>query len=196
MCPLDVRIIEKQDLETVIPELAELRISVFRDFPYLYDGDIAYEQNYLQAYRQSEQAVIIGAYEDTRLVGAATGTPLADHHDEFAEAFSGSPIDISKTFYCAESVLLPQWRGRGIGHRFFDEREAFAMAQGFTHCCFCAVKRPDNHPAQPAGYSPLDAFWKNRGYEKADGITAMFSWRDIGEREESGKIMEFWIREL
>lgn len=193
---MDIRIIEKQDMETVIPDLAELRISVFRDFPYLYDGDLAYETYYLQAYRQSEKAVIVGAFVGERLVGAATGTPLADHHEEFAGAFSGSSLDISRTFYCAESVLLPQWRGQGIGHRFFDEREGFALSNGFTHSCFCAVKRPENHPARPAGYSPLDAFWKSRGYEKADGITAMFSWRDIGESEESEKTMEFWIREL
>jgi len=28
-----------------IPELARLRIEVFRDFPYLYDGSLDYEKN-------------------------------------------------------------------------------------------------------------------------------------------------------
>ncbi|MBK1673911.1 hypothetical protein CKO35_11450 [Ectothiorhodospira shaposhnikovii] len=29
-----------------LPELARLRISVFRAYPYLYDGDTGYEENY------------------------------------------------------------------------------------------------------------------------------------------------------
>ena len=39
------------DLEAVIDDLARLRISVFRDWPYLYDGDLAYERAYLAPYR-------------------------------------------------------------------------------------------------------------------------------------------------
>ncbi len=34
-------------LAEVLPALARLRITVFRDFPYLYDGDAAYEARYL-----------------------------------------------------------------------------------------------------------------------------------------------------
>ena len=34
-------------LAQALPSLAELRIAVFRDFPYLYDGTLAYEQDYL-----------------------------------------------------------------------------------------------------------------------------------------------------
>ena len=57
---------------------------MFRDWPYLYDGDVAYERRYLETYRTSPGAVLVGAFEGDRLVGAATGTPLAEHADEFA----------------------------------------------------------------------------------------------------------------
>ena len=43
-------------LNQYIPELAELRIRVFRDFPYLYDGDLTYEEKYLQTYFQYKNA--------------------------------------------------------------------------------------------------------------------------------------------
>jgi len=36
------------DLERWISELARLRIRVFRDWPYLYDGDADYEARYLR----------------------------------------------------------------------------------------------------------------------------------------------------
>lgn len=41
------------DLIPYIPELARLRIQVFRDFPYLYDGTLDYEKGPANLYRSS-----------------------------------------------------------------------------------------------------------------------------------------------
>lgn len=183
-------------LDAALDAVARLRITVFADFPYLYDGDLAYERRYLESYRQSPRAVLVGAFDGECLVGAATGTPLADHADDFAQPFAGSGLDLDKVFYCAESVLLPQWRGRGIGHRFFDLREDHARAHGFSHSAFCAVIRPQDHPRRPADYRPLDAFWHKRGYAPLPGAIAHFSWKDVGEADETRKPLQFWIRKL
>ena len=83
--------------------------------------------------------------------------------------FCDTDVDIDRTFYFAESVLLPRYRGQGVGHRFFDRREDFARENGFTNICFCAVVRGDGHPEQPKTYSPLDPFWEKRGYAPLDG---------------------------
>nr|WP_273544928.1 GNAT family N-acetyltransferase [Heliomarina baculiformis] len=171
-----------------------MRISVFRDWPYLYDGDLAYERNYLEAYRSSDRAAVVGAFDGEKLVGAATGTPLSDHAKEFGAAFECSGIDISKVFYCAESVLLPAYRGQGIGHRFFDLRESHALNHGFKQSAFCAVIRPHDHPARPVAYTPLDPFWKSRGYKPLPGAVASFAWKDVGETEETRKQMQFWLK--
>jgi len=191
-----IRVLRREEIPAIIAALADLRITIFREFPYLYDGDVDYERRYLRAYEASDRAVIVGAFDAGRLIGAATGTPLADHHDAFAGAMDGSGLDPATVFYCAESVLLPDYRGRGIGHVFFDEREAHAKRLGFTHCCFCAVVRADNHPDRPMDYSPLDRFWNRRGYAKLDGGTTLFDWKDIGALEETGKTMQFWLRKL
>lgn len=183
-------------LDAALDAVAQLRITVFADFPYLYDGDLAYERRYLESYRQSPRAVLVGAFDGDSLVGAATGTPLADHADDFAQALAGSGLDLDKVFYCAESVLLPQWRGRGIGHRFFDLREDHARTHGFSHSAFCAVIRPGDHPSRPAGYRPLDDFWRKRGYAPLEGVIAEFSWKDVGQAGETRKPLQFWIRRL
>ena len=183
-------------LDSALDAVARLRITVFADFPYLYDGDLAYERRYLESYRQSPRAVLVGALDGDSLVGAATGTPLADHADDFAQAFAGSGLGLDKVFYCAESVLLPQWRGRGIGHRFFDLRENHARTLGFSHSAFCAVIRPQDHPRRPADYRPLDDFWRKRGYAPLPGAIAHFSWKDVGEAGETRKPLQFWIRKL
>lgn len=193
---LDVRALIGADLGPALADVARLRIDVFRDWPYLYDGDLAYEESYLQAYRKSGRAIVVGAYDGADLVGASTGTPLADHADDFAAAFDGTGIALDDVFYCAESVLLPEYRGLGIGHRFFDIREAHARRLGFPKCCFCGVVRPADHPQRPACYRPLDDFWRGRGYAPLQGVVAQFKWKDIGQADETAKPLQFWIKDL
>jgi GNAT superfamily N-acetyltransferase len=184
------------DLEAALDDVARLRIAVFRDWPYLYDGDLEYERGYLRPYRDNPRAIVVGAFDGARLVGAATGTPMEDHADEFAAAFEPTGIALSDIFYCAESVLLPGYRGQGVGHRFFDLREAHARALGRRYTAFCGVQRPADHPARPDGYQPLDAFWRKRGYAPLPGVVARFRWKDLGESAETEKPLQFWMREL
>ncbi|MBY6141099.1 GNAT family N-acetyltransferase [Leisingera daeponensis] len=183
-------------LEAALDDVAGLRIKVFRAWPYLYDGDPGYERDYLQSYRDSERAVVVGAFDGGTLVGASTGAPLADHADDFAAAFEGTGVDLNDVFYCAESVLLPEYRGHGVGHGFFDAREAHARKHGFSKTAFCGVQRPADHPLRPADYAPLDPFWRKRGYAPLEGAIAHFSWKDVDQAEETRKPLQFWIRDL
>lgn len=132
-----------------IGDVARLRIAVFYEFPYLYDGSTEYEQRYLQKF-----------------------------------------ID------CDESVLLSDYRGRGLGWRFFDEREAHAeRLGGFAFSCFCAVERPDDHALRPSGYKSLENLWHRRGYPRQD-LRTRFAWKDIDQAEESDKSMVYWMKRL
>lgn len=193
---ISVRVLTGADLEAALDDVAGLRIAVFRDWPYLYDGSRDYEREYLQTYRDSPGAVLVGAFAGERLVGAATGTPMEDHAADFAAPFRATGVDLSKIFYCAESVLLPEFRSLGIGHRFFDLREDHARKLDRSHVAFCSVMRPDSHPARPMEYRSNHAFWEKRGYRQLPGVTAEFSWKDLGEAAESTKPLQFWMREL
>ena len=192
---ITTRILTGDGLTAALGELARLRIAVFRDWPYLYDGDEAYEREYLRAYA-APGAVVVAAMDGDRMVGAATGAPMEHHASDFAAAFAGRPEALEDIFYCAESVLLPEYRGHGLGHVFFDGREAQGRALGRRWSAFCSVVRPDDHPARPAGYRPLDGFWRKRGYAPLPGVTAQFRWRDLGEAEETAKPLQFWIKPL
>ena len=185
------------EMPAALPALARLRISEFLDWPYLYNGTLAYEENYLKEFAASMGAVIVVARNGDDIVGVSTGTPLAYHQSEFGTAFRKVGFDVSRVFYFGESVLLPPFRGQGIGHKFFDQREAHARALGgFTHTTFCSVVRPPDHPARPPDARPLDPFWSKRGYRKVDGLIAHFMWPDVGDLEETAKPMQFWVREL
>jgi GNAT superfamily N-acetyltransferase len=183
-------------LEAALDDVARLRIAVFRDWPYLYDGDLAYERDYLAVYRDNPRAVVVGAFDGAHLVGAATGMPMQDHADDFATAFDGTGEDLARIFYCAESVLLPGYRGQGIGHRFFDLREDHTRSLGLEKVAFCSVIRPEDHPLRPKAYAPLDGFWRKRGYRPLAGVVAQFGWKDLDQSHESDKPLQFWIKTL
>lgn len=179
-----------------VEDLARLRIAVFRAFPYLYEGDLAYERKYLSAYARSAQSLFVLALDGAKVVGAATAMPMSEETEEFRAPFLAAGWDVGRIFYYGESVLLPEHRGEGIGVRFFEAREAAAREGGFAQACFCAVERPADHPLRPADYVPLDAFWRKRGYARHPELRTAFSWRDLGEAEESLKPMVFWMKAI
>ena len=188
--------LQGESLLRALPDVARLRIEVFRDWPYLYDGDMAYEEAYLQVYRETEDAILVAAFDGEDLVGASTGAPMVDHAEDFGAAFGAEHPGLDEIFYCAESVLLPHYRGQGIGHRFFDLREAHGRALGLRYSAFCAVTRPEGHPLRPEGYRPLDGFWRKRRYAPLTGVVAQFSWKDLNGAEESLHPLQFWMRAL
>jgi len=184
-------------LERHIDALARLRIEVFREFPYLYDGSLDYERKYLKTYIGVVDSVIVLAFDGDKVVGASTGLPMEAETEEVKKPFIDHGYDVGRIFYFGESVLEKGYRGKGLGVRFFEEREAHAKELGrFDWTCFCAVQRPENHPRRPRDYVPLDRFWNKRGYAKHSELATTFSWRELGERYESGKPMVFWLKRI
>ena len=193
---LTYQVLDGDAVAAALDDLARLRIDVFADWPYLYAGSLDYERDYVATYRDAQNAILVAAKDGDRIVGAATGTPMEDHASDFAAPFAATGIPLTDIFYCAESVLLPDYRGQGAGHVFFDMREAKAKALGRRYVAFCSVMRPEDHPARPADYRPLDGFWRKRGYEKLDGVVARFKWTDHGDAEQSEKPLQFWMKAL
>ena len=196
MSELRIQSLRGADIATEIDELAEVRIAVFRAFPYLYEGTREYEAKYLQTYIDCPRSLAILVWDGSHCVGASTVLPLADAGADAQAPFVAGGHDIAAIDYFGESVLLPEYRGHGIGVKFFELREAHAREHGLAVCAFCAVQRSDDHPARPADYVPNDRFWSKRGYAKAPEITTTFSWPDIGETESTEKPMTFWLRRL
>ncbi|MCI4661851.1 MAG: GNAT family N-acetyltransferase [Neomegalonema sp.] len=192
--------LQGSSLTEALDDLARLRICVFSDWPYLYDGDLDYERRYLSELAAASSGIIVAAQVAqagrTRIIGAATGAMMPQVQAAFQAPFAAQGADLSEIFYCAESVLLPDYRGRGIGHAFFEHREAHARAMGARRSVFCAVIRPEDHPARPADYAPLDPFWRKRGYERLEDMRTTLDWLDHGESAERAHPMQFWGRAL
>lgn len=180
----------------VIAHLARLRVEVFREFPYLYDGDLDYERKYLRKYVDLPESTLVVARSDGAIVGASTALPLLSAEAEIVAPFRQRGIDPAQVYYFGESVLTREFRGRGVGVKFFEHREARARTLGFRIAAFCAVERPANHPRRPKDYASLDTFWGKRGYTKRPDLATTFSWQDLDEAAATPKPMTFWIKTL
>lgn len=189
---MDFRHYYGNEIGAVLTPLGELRIAVFRAFPYLYEGSLDYERNYLQTYVNAPESFLFTVWDDDKMVGATTCIPLMDETQEVREPFEQAGLPVGTIFYFGESILLPEYRGKGLGKRFFAEREAHAGSFGkYKATYFCGVERPLDNPLKPQDYQPLDVFWRSQGYEPA-GLVSHFDWLDIGESQSTPKKMNYW----
>lgn len=176
--------------------LAALRIRVFHDWPYLYEGSMDYERHYLRTYIDCPDSLAVVVFDGEQAVGATTSLPLTAAEAEMQAPFAQAGFDIAPIHYFGESVMLKSHRGHGLGVKFFQLREAHARALGQTTCTFCAVERPAGHPRKPADYVPNNRFWGKRGYVQRPELATTFPWLDIGETQPTPKRMVFWTRDL
>lgn len=182
-------------LRAWLPRLAGLRIAVFRDWPYLYEGEAAYEERYLASYADSPGAAVVAALDGDRAIGCATCQPMAEASSAVRSAFRDRGMDPGRWCYFGESVLLPEYRGRGVGVRFFAARETHARDLGLGAAAFCAVTRNDNDPRRPKDHVPLDAFWRRRGYSRRADISVVFDWKEVGDDRATPHALGFWVKD-
>lgn len=190
--------IQGSEIEKWLEPLASLRIEIFKEWPYIYHGNMDYERNYLNRYAQTKSAFVSMAFVGSEIVGATTGIPLSEEsHDEIVTPFLKNGFRQDEIFYFGESVLKKQFRGRGIGSDFMQHREQFARTfQNITTLSFCAVQRSDDHPLKQKDYQSLDSFWKSRGFQPQVHMRSEFSWRDLDKDHETMKTMVFWIKKI
>ena len=193
---VEVKKLPGSEARPLIEDLADLRMTVFREWPYLYEGSLDYERRYLETYLSCDDSLVVVVLDQGRCVGVSTVLPLKDAESAMQTPFRAHGMAPDEVAYFGESLLLPAYRGRGLGQQFFEHREAHAQTLGLGQCAFCAVVRPADHPARPPDYVPNDAFWTRRGYAPVPGLVCQYDWPDVGDRQSTSKTMQFWIKSL
>lgn len=184
-------------VKTWIPQIAALRIEVFREYPFFYNGDLEYEERYLKKFTTLKDAILVLAFDKETLIGISTGFPFIYDAEDLKELFVKAGRNPQDYFCFGESVLRKSYRGLGIGKKFFDEREAHVKALNhYKYICFYTVVRPAEDPHRPADYRPLAPFWTSRGYMEHKELVGTVSYQEIGEPEETPKKMVFWIKKV
>jgi GNAT superfamily N-acetyltransferase len=194
---LVVRLFTGPAMGPFLPDLARLRMAVFREFPYLYEGSPESEARSVAEFGTCPGAGLAVAFDGEMAVGCATCRPLAAESAGVIAPFLARGWDIGRFCYFGESVLLPAYRGRGAGVDFFRAREAHAaILPGCDFAAFCSVIRPDDHPHRPANAVKLDEFWRHRGFHPEPGLICTMRWKQIDTEDKVENHLAFWLKSL
>ncbi len=193
---LTVRTVVGTPIAAHVGEIAGLRAELLREWPYLHEADARQEAQRLQPCLKSWRSIAVLVFDGDTVVGASTGLPLADAADSTQAPFAAAGIDVRRVFLCGDSMLLPAYRGRGLGHRFFDERESHARMHGdFELTAFCAVDRATDDPRRPPFGRGNEPFWRKRGYRPREGLKVSMPWNEVGAGEVP-HTLSAWLRPL
>jgi len=193
---LTTKLLTGNEVEESLDSLATLRIEIFREFPYLYDGNRESELRYLKGYAQAAEACVLTVTAAGRLVGAATGMPLQHEQKELIDQFAATSYPLDSIYYVGELLFYPAYRNRGLGMKLLSMMEDKIRSLGSYRYLTCAtVVRPDDHPHRPANYVPIGRFLNRTEFRAIPAATTSFTWleTDGGSRDHP---MQFWIKFL
>ncbi len=194
---IHVRSFTGSGLKPYLHSMAKLRMEVFKEYPYFEEPDLEKETQYLRKIAMEKETIGVLIFDNTTLVGTSLGYPLRTENPAAHHPFLEHNLAIDSYFYFGDSVLLKHYRGRGIGHHFFDAREIHVSHfKKYRHICFCVPDCPEPDPERPKDFIPLHDFWRKRGYVHHPELKCRMSWRRHDEAHPSEKQMSFWIKDL
>jgi GNAT superfamily N-acetyltransferase len=189
-----MEILNGNGIKNYIDELGRFRIEIFKEFPYLYEGDLEYERKYLSRYPESPEGILILTKDTRGLIGACTGIPLQDEDTEFVKPFQ--TVNIEEIFYIGEVMVRADSRGKGLGTMLLSKMLDLITGSRFKTACFYTVDRGINHPLRPNNYNSSESLWKRFGFVKDPEKLVYFRWKDLGHSTKTDKPMNVWIKKL
>jgi GNAT superfamily N-acetyltransferase len=162
---MNFQIARGREIQKYINDIAVLRITVFREYPYLYDGDMPTEVDYLSGYSSSKNSVLIFVKDGEKTVGAVSGKPLADMEELLLVPFAQHHLSVQDIFYLGEIMLLKEYRGKGIGYQLYRKFEdVVKQKKQYQKMAIAEIGRQDQDPRKPKNYIPGRVFWQRLGY--------------------------------
>ncbi len=178
-----------------LDDLATLRLDIFLEYPYLYQGRREDELAYLRTYAEKPDACVILAYDGHAVIGAATGMPLIHEDAQLRDAFAETTYPIDEIYYVGELLFRPAYRNCGLGRKLLTQMENHIRSLGRYHQVTCAtVERPDHHPLRPPEYIPITRFLARTGFVRLSGVVTHFIWNEI-DGVKRNHPMQFWLKE-
>lgn len=197
MTAIEITTIKGRDIAQHIEALGRFRIEIFREFPYVYDGDMSYETKYLSRYARCNESLLLLGMDAQGIACACTGIPLDYELDEFQLPFLRRGLALADKFYLGEIMIRKDRRAQGLGTRLLAQALATVAASNrYRQVLLCTVLREPNHALKPKDYRATYNLWTKFGFEKLAGFDVEFSWKDIGAEAETKKVMATWAKTL
>lgn len=175
---------------------ANIRIDMFKEYPYLYEGALDSEKEYLETYFQSPNTRLLAIFDKEDLVGFSNCIPLNEEMDSIQKAFKAQKIDVEDYLYIGEVMLKEPFRGQGLMRKFMEFHEERAKELGKKFLTFMTIKRPKDHPMRPHDYRDLEPIWEHFGFQYEPTINIEIPWTQIDTGKEEANNLGVWVKEI
>lgn len=191
---IDYAIYTGKDLLSFVDDIARLRIEVFKEWPYRYDGTLENEAKYLKKFISSDEGFCVVAKDAEKVIGISTALPLKDEEEKMQAPFIKKGYNPDDFFYLSETVLQKEYRGSGIGGKLVEMRESKASQNSkYTHLTVAAIERGQ---VPPNSSKDLSQSRRAKGFTRDPELIVWYAWKDVGADEETTKPLIFWVKPL
>ncbi len=193
-----VDILRGDDMKHMLDFVAQQRIRHYKGYPYLYEGNMQEELEYLNLVASSSHSALCVVYKDDHIASFAMGASFVEFASHFKgsielfEAESRSPHDY---YYIADDIVLPGHEGHLLTERMFEQLEQYVRNLGFAYTCI-VHEQYDVHPLKPKDYQDFD--WSKLGYAKTESAIC-FTWNTLQSDGSSCKqehVLPYWVKKL
>ena len=177
-------------------EIAALRMLVFKEYPYLYDGDMQTELDHLNDYSKSKNSILIIVKDEQKVIGAVTGIPLAEVDEVFLTPFAkNEPID--SIFHLGEILLLKEYRGKGIGYKTYKLFEDLVREKKqYNKIAIIEVVRDQDDPRKPKNYISARKFWEKMGYTEHPKMVIHTFYKEVDSPEKVPHTLVYSFKDM
>lgn len=195
------KIYSGKEVISLIPIIAQMRIDEFKNYPYLYHGNLEYEKEYLRGFTLNAHSCLIVACEANKIIGLVTALPLksgAAIVKDTEELFTRAGLNSETFFYLGEFIIDKNFRGRGIASQLEKQIITTAKKWQFSNVCLATVERRENDPRKPKNYISTDFIWTKLGYTQTN-LATQYHWpmiTDENEIQEQNNTLIFWTKVL
>jgi GNAT superfamily N-acetyltransferase len=193
---MSLKAVTGEEAEKYFESIANLRINLYQDFPYLYKGNLEGERSYLHTYFTSQNSHVLLVFDHEKLVGFSNSIPLSEESDWLVKPFEKKGLDPKDFYYMSEVTLRPPYRGKGFLRKFFEYHEMQARLRGFSKIIFMSLKREPSHPLWPKYYRHLDPIWEHYGFQLIPDFDVVFLWNQIDTNKEETNRLNLWVKSV
>jgi GNAT superfamily N-acetyltransferase len=190
------RLLQGSQMQEYLEQIAQFRLTISKEYLYLYDGRLKDELLYLQHYANHAEAIAIIVSCGNQLAGAVTAIPLQFESEELTSPFAVTSYPVKRVMYVGELLFYPDYRNKGLGTRLLLRIEQHPLSRNnYEYLTSATVMRPEDHPCRPESYVLIDRFLQRNRFDKLPGVASHFTWKEIDGTRRNHE-MQFWIKVL
>ncbi len=191
---VQTQILKGQETTRYISDLATLRISYFREYPYFYQVNPSAEKEYLETYSISPNTLFVVAGEES--IGILTGCPLTESAEHYQRPFIDNNRDLDKVFCLGEFVFQNGYENEIIQKKMYKQlEEQIQKEQIYNQILVYELVQLENEFAPP-GYVSIEEFWNKMGFIKQDDLTFSIPWEDSRTNRVVDHSLVAWLKNI